>query len=215
MAYLIGEKIGMTRRFIESGESIPVTVVLFEDNHVSGIKTTENSGYNAVQLATKLVKKKMTKAQSGHLKKNGLPPLKLLKEFRLEKAYDGKLGDKRNVGVFADVEYVDVQSRTKGFGFQGVIKRHNFSSQDASHGNSLSHRAPGSIGQCQDPGKVWKNTKLPGQYGHEWVTVQNLEIIQIDQEKNIAMIRGAIPGPNGSVVFVRQATKKPSKKKEA
>jgi large subunit ribosomal protein L3 len=211
MAYLIGEKIGMTR-LSQDGKFVPVTVVLFQDNFVSEVKTMGKDGYEAVQLATKAAKKSLSKAEAGHLKKNSLPPLKLLKEFRLDGSYEGQVGDKRDVSVFTDIEFVDVQARTKGCGFQGVIKRHNYSSHDASHGNSLSHRVPGSIGQCQDPGKVWKNKKLPGQYGHEIVTTQNLRVVKVDVEKNLVMIKGAIPGPNGSVVVVREAVKKQHKK---
>lgn len=213
MSQLIGKKIGMTRVFTDAGVSVPVTVVAFEVNHVSGVMSAEKNGYSAIQLATGK-KKKLTKAEAGHLKKNELPPLGKLKEFRLSDDYTGSVGDKLTASVFENVSHVDVQSRTKGCGFQGVIKRHNFSSHDASHGNSLAHRVPGSTGGCQDPGKVWKNKALPGQYGNTVVTTQSLSLVKIDTtdpELSLAFIKGAVPGPNGSTVYVTKALKKSAK----
>ena len=211
MSQLIGEKIGMTRIFTDLGVSIPVTVIAFEKNFVSSVKTMDEDGYMAIQLATKQTKKKLSKAESGHLKKNGIPPMKKLKEFRLDGEFAGKVGDELCVELFEAVSHVDVQSKTKGCGFQGVIKRHNFSSQDATHGNSLSHRAPGSTGGCQDPGKVWKNKAMPGQYGNTVVTTQNLQLVKVDVEKKLAFVKGAVPGPNGTTVYMSTALKKTNK----
>lgn len=214
MSQLIGKKIGMTRVFTDAGVSIPVTVVAFEVNHVSSIMSVERNGYAAIQLATIKKRKPLTKAEAGHLKKNELPQLSKLKEFRLESDYAGKVGDTFTASIFENISHVDVQSRTKGCGFQGVIKRHNFSSQDASHGNSLAHRVPGSTGGCQDPGKVWKNKALPGQYGNTVVTTQSLSLVKVDTsdpDLSLAFIKGAVPGPNGGIVYVTKALKKSAK----
>lgn len=211
---LIGKKVGMTRVFTEDGASVPVTVVSVEENIVTQKKTVEIDGYAAIQVAvvSKLGSKRISKAEQGHLKKVGVGKSKKVVEFRLSEENDcsaQELGEgaKINVSLFSEGEYVDVQAKSKGKGYAGTVKRWNFKTQDATHGNSLSHRAPGSIGQCQTPGRVFKGKKMAGQLGNKVVTVQNLKIERIEGESNLIMIKGAVPGAPGSELVITKAVK--------
>ncbi len=209
---LVGRKSGMTRIFTETGSSIPVTVVEVLPNRVTQIKTVEADGYSAIQVTAGSVKTShVSKAEAGHYSKAGVDAGRGLWEFRLDAAEIEEqafaAGSELTVEKFESGQRVDVTGTSKGKGFQGVIKRYNFHMQDATHGNSLSHRAPGSIGQCQTPGRVWKGKKMSGQMGNEKVTTQGLEIIQIDAENNLIMIKGAIPGATGADVIISPAIK--------
>ena len=208
---LIGKKCGMTRIFTEEGLSVPVTVIEALPNRISQLKEKTNDGYNAVQLSSGNVKKsRMTKAIAGHFASTKTKPGKNINEFRVPKddQNDYKLGMELTVNIFEKGQKVDVTGKTIGKGFAGTVKRHNFSMQDATHGNSLSHRAPGSIGQNQTPGRVFKGKKMAGHMGNVQRTVQNLEIIDIDLERNLLMIKGAIPGHPGSDVIIKLAVKR-------
>lgn len=211
---LIGRKLGNTRIFNkENGDSIPVTVIELQPNRVTQIKTVKTDGYNALQVTTGEKKlSRLTKALAGHFKKGSVLPGDVLVEFNLldpSKIESVALGTLLNVAdTFKSGQIVDVTGTSKGKGFAGAIKRWNFKSQRASHGNSLSHRAPGSIGQNQSPGKVFKGKKMAGHLGCETVTIQNLEVVEIDAEKHLILIKGAVPGATGSYVVVRHACKK-------
>lgn len=207
---LIGRKRGMTRIFTEQGASIPVTVIEVSPNRITQVKTVETDGYNALQVT--LGKKRnnlLTKPEAGHFSKAEVEAGEGLWELRLEgnEATDLETGAELKVDQFTAGQMVDVTGTSKGKGFAGGVKRHNFSMQDATHGNSLSHRAPGSIGQCQTPGRVFKGKKMAGHMGDERVTTQNLEVVQIDTERNLLLIKGAVPGANGGQVSVRPAVK--------
>jgi large subunit ribosomal protein L3 len=205
---LIGRKTGMTRVFTEDGVSIPVTVVEVEPNRVSQIKSMEVDGYNAVQLTAGARRaNRVSKSQAGHYAKASVEAGVLTREFTLKEAAELKAGEELTVVLFEAGQRVDVTGTSKGKGFAGAIKRHNFSMQDATHGNSLSHRAPGSIGQCQTPGRVWKGKKMSGHMGAERSTVQSLEIVRVDAERNLLLIKGALPGATGSHVVVQPAVK--------
>jgi large subunit ribosomal protein L3 len=205
---LIGRKTGMTRVFTEDGVSIPVTVVEVEPNRVSQIKSMEVDGYNAVQLTAGARRaNRVSKSQAGHYAKASVEAGVLTREFTLKEAAELKAGEELTVVLFESGQRVDVTGTSKGKGFAGAIKRHNFSMQDATHGNSLSHRAPGSIGQCQTPGRVWKGKKMSGHMGAERSTVQSLEIVRVDAERNLLLIKGALPGATGSHVVVQPAVK--------
>jgi large subunit ribosomal protein L3 len=218
---LVGRKSGMTRVFTESGSSIPVTVVEVLPNRVTQVKTVDTDGYSAVQITTGSVKSShLSKSEAGLYAKSGIEAGRGLWEFRAETAdlagvagADGEEGKEVAPGFeftvesFAEGQIVDVTGTSKGKGFQGVIKRHNFQMQDATHGNSLSHRAPGSIGQCQTPGRVWKGKKMAGHMGSERVTTQGLEVVRIDTENNLILIKGAVPGATGSDVFISPTVK--------
>lgn len=205
---LIGRKTGMTRVFTEDGVSIPVTVVEVEPNRVSQIKNVETDGYYAVQLTAGTRRaNRVTKSQAGHYAKASVEAGVLTREFTLKEAAELKAGEELTVVLFEAGQRVDVTGTSKGKGFAGAIKRHNFSMQDATHGNSLSHRAPGSIGQCQTPGRVWKGKKMSGHMGAERSTVQSLEIVRVDAERNLLLIKGALPGATGSHVVVQPAVK--------
>lgn len=207
---VVGRKCGMTRVFTEEGRSVPVTVVQVEENRVTQLRTVERDGYRAVQVTTGSRKpSRLTKPEAGHFAKAGVEPGRGIWEFRLE---DGE-GEDLQVGAALDVEfeagqYVDVSGLTLGKGFAGTIKRHHFNSQDASHGNSLSHRVPGSIGQNQTPGRVYKGKRMAGRMGNVRRTVQNLQVVAVDKERNLLLIRGSVPGYKGSDVLVRPAVKK-------
>ena len=204
---IVGKKAGMTRVFTEAGESIPVTVIECTPNRVTMVKTTETDGYDAVQVAVGTRKaQRVNKAMAGHYKKAGVAPGRGLWEFRLsgKEAADLKVGAELKVELFKDVKRVDVTGTTIGKGFQGVMKRHNFAGGRASHGNSLSHRHPGSIGQRQDPGKVWKGKPMGGHMGSVQATALNLDLVKIDLERNLLYIRGAVPGPKTGIVVVRK-----------
>jgi large subunit ribosomal protein L3 len=201
----------MTRIFTEEGLSIPVTVIEALPNRISQLKEKTNDGYNAVQLSSGNVKKsRMTKPIAGHFASTKIKPGKNINEFRILEGdqNDYKLGMELTVNIFEKGQKVDVTGKTIGKGFAGTVKRHNFSMQDATHGNSLSHRAPGSIGQNQTPGRVFKGKKMAGHMGNVQRTVQNLEIIDIDLERNLLMIKGAIPGHPGSDVIIKLAVKR-------
>ncbi len=207
---LVGRKSGMTRIFTEEGTSIPVTVVEVQPNRVTQIKTPETDGYTAIQVTTGSRRaSRVTKGMAGHFAKANTEAGTGLWEFRAEGAdiADLTTGSEIKVDLFAEGQMVDVTGTSKGKGFQGGVKRHNFQMQDATHGNSLSHRAPGSIGQCQTPGRVWKGKKMAGQMGNERSTTQSLKIVRVDLENNLLLIKGALPGATGSNVVVRPATK--------
>jgi len=207
---LVGRKSGMTRIFTEEGTSIPVTVVEVQPNRVTQIKTPETDGYTAIQVTTGSRRaSRVTKSMAGHFAKANTEAGTGLWEFRAEGAdiADLTTGSEIKVDLFAEGQMVDVTGTSKGKGFQGGVKRHNFQMQDATHGNSLSHRAPGSIGQCQTPGRVWKGKKMAGQMGNERSTTQSLKIVRVDLENNLLLIKGALPGATGSNVVVRPATK--------
>jgi large subunit ribosomal protein L3 len=208
MIGLIGRKVGMTRVFTEDGVSIPVTVVEVEANRVSQVKSVETDGYNAIQVTTGTKKaNRVSKPEAGHFAKAGVEAGRGLWEFRLENNEEFAVGAELTVELFNDIKKVDVTGTSKGKGFQGGVKRWNFRTQDMTHGNSLSHRAPGSIGQCQTPGRVFKGKKMAGHMGSERVTTQNLEIVRVDAERNLLLIKGAVPGATGGNVIVKPAVK--------
>lgn len=208
---LVGRKCGMSRIFTEDGASIPVTVLEIMPNRVTQIKTPEKDGYSAIQVTVGHKKKsRLTSPEMGHFAAAGVEPGKGLWEFRV----DGQdlsgvaLNAEFNVAIFAEGQMVDVIGTSKGKGFAGTIKRHHFAGQDATHGNSLSHRVPGSIGQRQSPGKVFKGKKMCGQLGNVRKTILSQRIVRIDKERNLIMVRGCVPGaPNGDVI-IRSAVKK-------
>lgn len=205
---IVGRKCGMTRIFTEDGVSVPVTVIEVEPNRVTQVKSVENDGYAAVQVTVGVRRQsRVNKAAAGHFAKADVGAGRGLWELSLDGSDVPALGAELTVSAFADGQMVDVTGRSRGKGFQGVIKRWNFSMQDATHGNSLSHRAPGSIGQNQSPGRVFKGKKMAGHMGDEQVTVQNLQVVRVDQEKNLLLIRGAVPGAPGGDVIVRPAVK--------
>lgn len=204
---ILGKKIGMSQIFTDSGLVIPVTVVEAGPCQVSQIKTVEKDGYSSVQLAfTDTKESRLSKAEVGHLKKANIAPKKYLKEFKIP-AEGLTLGAEVKCDVFKEGDIVDVSGYTKGRGFSGVIKRWNFHRIDMTHGAGPVHRAPGSLSANSDPSRVFKNRKLPGQYGHEKVTIQNLEIAKVDTERNLLLVKGAIPGAKGSVVTICSAVK--------
>lgn len=206
---LIGKKAGMTRVFTENGESTPVTVIEVTPNRVTQLRTLEKDGYAAVQVTAGSRKAKhLTKAQAGHFAKAGVEAGRLVGEFRLnDNEQAPEVGAELKVDSFAEGQLVDVIGTSKGKGFQGTIKRWNFSGQDATHGNSLSHRVPGSTGQNQTPGKVFKGKKMAGQMGNEQVTVQSLTVVRVDVERNLLLVKGGVPGATGSNLLVRTAIK--------
>lgn len=206
---LVGRKSGMTRVFTEDGASVPVTVVEIAPNRVTQIKELETDGYRAIQVTAGSRKaSKVSKPEAGHYAKAGVAAGDGLWEFRLDGSDEAfEVGSELTVERFEQGQKVDVAGRSKGKGFQGVVKRWNFRTQDATHGNSLSHRAPGSIGQCQTPGRVFKGKKMSGHMGDERVTTQGLEVIRVDVERNLLLIKGAVPGAPGGEVIVRPTVK--------
>ncbi len=207
---LVGRKVGMTRIFSEDGVSIPVTVLDVSDNRVSQIKTPDTDGYAAVQVAYgKRRASRLVKAAAGHLAKAGVEPCRGLKEFAIspDQLSSLKAGDVISAEIFSAGQKVDVTGVSIGKGYAGAIKRHNFSSNRASHGNSISHNAPGSIGMAQDPGRVFPGKKMSGHYGAAQRTTLNLEIIRVDAERQLLLVKGAIPGAKGGDVVVRPAIK--------
>ena len=207
---LVGRKCGMTRIFTADGESIPVTVIEALPNRVTQVKTEESDGYRAVQVTTGSRKpSRVPRAQTGHYARAGTEPGRGLWEFRLAGDEGDGLaaGAELKVDVFADGQVVDVAGITIGKGFAGAVKRHNFRTQDATHGNSLSHRAPGSIGQNQSPGRVFKGKRMAGHMGAVKATAQNLTVVRVDAERNLLLIKGAVPGARGGSVIVRPAAK--------
>ncbi|MCL1076545.1 50S ribosomal protein L3 [Shewanella dokdonensis] len=207
---LIGRKVGMTRIFTEDGASIPVTVIEVEANRVTQVKTLENDGYRALQVTTGTKKaNRVTKPEAGHFAKAGVEAGRGLWEMRLA---DGEgegieVGAELKVEIFADVAKVDVTGQSKGKGFQGGVKRWNFRTQDMTHGNSLSHRANGSIGQNQTPGRVFKGKKMSGHMGDERVTTQNLDVVRVDAERNLLLVKGAVPGAANGDLIIKPAVK--------
>ncbi len=205
---LVGRKCGMTRVFTEDGISIPVTVIEIEPNRVTQIKSLDRDGYAAVQVTVGTRRQsRVTKAAAGHFAKAGVGAGRGLWELARDGADVPAVGSELTVSTFSDGQLVDVTGQSRGKGFQGVIKRWNFSAQDATHGNSLSHRAPGSIGQNQSPGRVFKGKKMAGHMGDEQVTVQNLQVVRVDVERNLLLVRGAVPGAPGGDLIVRPAVK--------
>jgi len=207
---IVGRKVGMTRVFTEAGTSVPVTVIEAEPNMVTQLRTTENDGHRAFQVTTGSRKaSRVNKAEAGHFAKAGVEAGRGLWEFRLEagEGEDIAAGNEIKVDLFEEGQIVDVCGVSKGKGFQGGVKRHNFHMQDATHGNSISHRALGSIGQCQTPGRVFKGKKMAGHMGSEQVTTQNVEVVRVDVERNLLLIKGAVPGANGGDVIVTPAVK--------
>ncbi|MBS0510246.1 MAG: 50S ribosomal protein L3 [Proteobacteria bacterium] len=207
---LVGRKVGMTRIFAEDGSSIPVTVLDVSDNRVSQIKTPDTDGYSAVQVAFgKRRASRITKPVAGHLAKAAVEPARGLKEFRVdaEQLASLKAGDAVGADLFQVGQKVDVTGVTIGKGFSGPIKRHNFSSNRASHGNSISHNSPGSIGMAQDPGRVFPGKRMAGQYGNVQRTTLGLEIVRVDSERQLLLVKGAVPGSKGGDVVVRPAIK--------
>ena len=203
---LIGKKIGMTEIFLDDGTVVISTVIEAGPCFVVQKKTAGKDGYESVQLGFQKVKpQRVTKPMLGHFKNAGVPPLRHLVEFDPE-GEDYNLGDSIDVGIFNEGDIVDVVGNSKGKGFSGTMKRHNFSGQPASHGG-MAHRRPGGIGQASYPGKVWKGMKMSGQMGNERVTVQGLSVVRVDAEKNIILIKGSVPGPNGGTVLIKRTTK--------
>jgi large subunit ribosomal protein L3 len=205
---LIGKKLGMSREFYKTGQSVPVTVVKMEKGRVIQVINEEKRGYKAVQIGFgKIKNSKITKSMKGYFAKKNTEPKKILKEFRVASLENFKEGNEFGIEIFKDIKFVDIKSRTIGKGFAGVIKRHNFSGLGASHGVSISHRSGGSTGQNQDPGKVFKNKKMPGHMGDKLRTIQNIEIIKSDPENDLLYLKGSIPGSKNSEVLVKKAVK--------
>jgi len=205
---LVGRKVGMTRVFTDDGTSVPVTVIEVEPNRVSQIKTVETDGYVAVQVVTGTRRaSRVTKPMAGHYKKAGVEAGRGSWEFRVDSVDELELGKEIGVDVFEQGQIVDVCGVSKGKGFQGGVKRHNFRMQDATHGNSLAHRSNGSIGQNQTPGRVFKGKKMSGHMGARKTTTQNLQVVKVDAERNLILIRGAVPGAKTGDVIIRAASK--------
>jgi large subunit ribosomal protein L3 len=205
---LVGRKSGMTRVFTDDGVSIPVTVIEVSPNRVTRVKESDSEGYRAIQVTAGARKaSRVSKSEAGEFAKAGVEAGRGLWEFRLDDEDAPELGSELTVALFEAGQKVDVTGQSKGKGFQGGVKRWNFAMQDATHGNSLSHRAPGSIGQCQTPGRVFKGKKMAGHMGAERVTVQTLEVVRVDTERNVILVKGAVPGAPGGDVFVRPAEK--------
>jgi large subunit ribosomal protein L3 len=205
---LVGRKVGMTRVFSDDGVSTPVTVIEVEPNRVSQLKTVDTDGYTAVQVVTGTRRaSRVNKPMAGHYRKAGVEPGRTAMEFRVDSVEGIELGSEMKVDMFEQGQIVDVTGTSKGKGFAGAVKRHNFRTQDATHGNSLSHRAPGSIGQNQTPGRVFKGKKMSGHMGAERKTTQNLEIVRVDAERNLLLIKGSVPGAKTGDVIVRPASK--------
>jgi large subunit ribosomal protein L3 len=208
---LIGKKSGMTRIFNDEGVSVPVTVIEAQPNRITQVKRVDTDGYTAIQVTTGGRRRsRVTKAMAGHFAKANAGSGRGLWEFRTGEESEAELGSELSVGQFEAGQIVDVQGTSKGKGYAGTIKRWNFRGQDNTHGNSISHRAPGSIGQCQTPGRVFKGKKMSGHMGAARVTTQNLEIVRVDIERHLIMIKGAVPGAPGGDVCIRPAVKMPS-----
>ena len=205
---IIGKKVGMTQIFDEKGNVIPVTAIETEGNIVAQIKTVETDGYQSIQLGYGDVKDKhINKPEAGHFAKAKLPNKKHLREFRLDSVENYKVGDEVKVDIFEAGEKVDIQGTSKGKGFQGVIKRHGQHRGPMGHG-SMYHRRPGSMGSTSTPGRVFKGKKLPGHMGVQKITIQNLEIIKVDMDKNVLLVKGSVPGPKGAILKIKSSVKK-------
>ncbi len=210
---VIGRKAGMTRIFTEAGASIPVTVIEVQNNRISQVKTDESDGYRAIQVAAGSRKPSaVSKPLAGHFAKAGIEGARDLCEFRLfgDEGGDLAVGQEIRVTIFETGQLVDVRGTTKGRGFSGAIRRHHFNSQDSTHGNSVSHRAPGSIGQNQSPGRVFKGKRMAGQLGNVQRAQQNLEVVRVDADRNLLLVKGGVPGPAGGRLIVTPAAKQAS-----
>ncbi len=206
---LIGKKIGMTREFIDSGLSIPVTILAVEKGRIINVFTKDKRGYDAIQVGFgKIKSSKLKKQMKGFFAKKSTEPRRFLKEFRVENILEYKEGNEIGLELFKDEKFVDIRSKTIGKGFAGVMKRHNFSGLKASHGVSVSHRAHGSTGQNQDPGRVFKGKKMAGHMGDKFRTIQNLEIIKSDVENSLIFVKGSIPGSKNSMVLIQKNVKR-------
>ena len=206
---LIGKKIGMTREFFDTGISVPVTVLSIEKGRILDVITKEKRGYDAIRVGFGKIKaSKLTKQMKGVFAKKKTEPKKILREFRVDNISEFKEGNEIGLEIFKDQKFVDVTSKTIGKGFAGGIKRHNFSGLRASHGVSVSHRAHGSTGQNQDPGKVFKGKKMAGHMGNKYRTIQNLEVIKSDLENNLIFVKGSVPGSKNSLVLIQKNSKK-------
>lgn len=211
---IVGRKAGMTRVFTEDGVSIPVTVIEVEPNRITQVRNNQTDGYNAIQVTVGARRaSRVTKPMAGHFAKAGVEAGRGLWEFRLdgESGEAPEVGSEINAGLFEAGQMVDVRGLSKGKGFQGGVRRHNFRMQDATHGNSLSHRAPGSIGQNQTPGRVFKGKKMAGHMGNVKRTAQNLEVVRVDVDRNLLLVKGAVPGSRGGDVIVTPAAKMANK----
>ena len=205
---LIGRKIGMSREFYKTGQSIPVTVLKLETGRIIQVINKEKRGYQALQVGFgKIKNSKLTKSMKGYFAKKNTEPKKKLKEFKVTNIEDYKEGNELGLEIFKDVKFVDVKSKTIGKGFAGVMKRHNFAGLRASHGVSISHRAHGSTGQNQDPGKVFKGKKMAGHMGDKLRTIQNIEIMKTDTDNNLIYLKGSIPGSKNTEVLIKKAVK--------
>ena len=205
---LIGKKIGMTREFYKTGQSVPVTVLKMEKARVIQVIEKEKRGYKAVQLGYgKIKSSKITKAMKGYFSKKNTEAKKILKEFRVENTESFKEGNEFGLEIFKDIKFVDTRSKTIGKGFAGAMKRHNFGGLRATHGVSISHRSHGSTGQRQDPGKVFKGKKMAGHMGNKIRTIQNIEVIKTDKENNLLYLKGSIPGSKNTEVLIKKSVK--------
>ena len=205
---LIGKKIGMSRQFYKTGQSVPVTVLKMEKGRVIQLIDMEKRGYKAIQVGFgKIKSSKLSKAMKGYFSKKNTEPKRILKEFRVNDLENYKEGNEFGLEIFKDIKFVDVKSKTIGKGFAGAMKRHNFSGLRASHGVSVSHRAHGSTGQNQDPGKVFKGKKMAGHMGDKIRTIQNIEIIKTDSENNLVYLKGSIPGSKNTEVLIKKSAK--------
>lgn len=208
---LVGRKCGMTRIYAEDGSAVPVSVIHVEPNRVVQVKALDMDGYRAIQVTAGVKKRsRLSRPEAGHYAKAGVEAGRGLWEFRVEEGDAGQysVGSEVGVDIFQEGQYVDVQGTSIGKGFAGVVKRHNFRTQDATHGNSLSHRAPGSIGQNQTPGRVFKGKRMAGHLGSVTTTVQSLKVCAVDKERSLLLIKGAVPGAKGAEVLIRPAVKK-------
>ena len=204
---IIGKKIGMTQIFDEKGNVIPVTVIETAGNIVAQVKTVETDGYNAIQLGYGEIKDKhINKPEAGHFAKAKLANKKHLREFRMDSVEEYKVGDEVKADIFTAGEKIDVQGTSKGKGFQGVIKRHGQSRGPMGHG-SMYHRRPGSMGSTSTPGRVFKGKKLPGHMGRKTITIQNLEVVAVDLDKNVILVKGSVPGANGSILKIKSSVR--------
>nr|WP_244902545.1 50S ribosomal protein L3 [Raoultibacter timonensis] len=205
MTTIYGKKLGMTQIFAEDDRVFPVTVIQAEPNKVCQVKTAATDGYEAVQIGFGSIKeKKVNKPMAGHFKKQGTAPTRYLREVRVDSASDYKVGDEVTVANFAEAKKVHVSGTSKGKGFAGVMRRYNFAGGPGGHGAHF-HRAPGSVGQCATPSRVFKGLKLPGHMGCETVTVKNLDVVRIDEDQNLILVKGAVPGGKNAVVRIRMA----------
>ena len=205
---IVGEKVGMTQVWAEDNRIIPVTVLKVEPARIVQVKTTERDGYTALQVTYgSKDAKKLTKPEAGHFAKVGVNPGRRVVELRLDSVDGYEVGQEITVEALVAGQKIDVTAISRGKGFAGTMKRHNFKGQGASHGNHKHHRSPGSVGSCSFPGRVFKGVRMSGQMGHEQVTTLNLEVVSADLERNLLLVKGSVPGPNGGVVIVRNAVK--------